>query len=113
MTEDRALVGIRISAPATVSYDFTRTQMQTIEQLVAPYRESGEVESIYSVSGFGSAGRSTTDGTASACGWVGGTWSTATSSSTLMFTSWASAWTFMRPTSVSSDDDSDIPRAPA
>ena len=53
--EDRALIGIRISAPATVSYDFTRTQMQTIEQLVAPYRDSGEVESIYSVSGFGNS----------------------------------------------------------
>ncbi len=52
--EDRASVAIRVSAPATVSLDFTRTQMQKIEELIAPLRQSGEVESVFSISGFGS-----------------------------------------------------------
>jgi hydrophobic/amphiphilic exporter-1 (mainly G- bacteria), HAE1 family len=52
--EDRSTIAIRVSAPATVSYDFTRTQMQKIEELVQPFRDSGEVESIYSISGFAS-----------------------------------------------------------
>jgi hydrophobic/amphiphilic exporter-1 (mainly G- bacteria), HAE1 family len=52
--EDRSLIAMRVSAPATVSYDFTRTQMQKIEELVAPLKATGEVESIYSISGFGS-----------------------------------------------------------
>lgn len=53
--EDRGVILIRVSAPATVSYDFTRTQMQTIEQLVAPLKERGEVETIYSISGWGNS----------------------------------------------------------
>ena len=45
---------IRVSAPPTVSLDFTQTQMQKIEDLVQPLVKSGEVKSIFSVSGFGS-----------------------------------------------------------
>lgn len=52
--EDRASIAINVSAPATVSLDFTRTQMQKIEDLVAPYKASGEATSIFSISGFGS-----------------------------------------------------------
>ena len=52
--EDRSSISIRVSAPATVSYDFTRTQMQKVEELLAPLKAGGEVESIYSISGFGS-----------------------------------------------------------
>jgi HAE1 family hydrophobic/amphiphilic exporter-1 len=52
--EDRSAISIRVSAPNTVSLDFTRTQMQKIEELLQPYRESGEATSIFSVSGFGS-----------------------------------------------------------
>ena len=52
--EDRSIISISVNAPNTVSLDFTRTQMQRIEDLVRPYRESGEVTSIFSVSGFGS-----------------------------------------------------------
>ena len=52
--EDRSIISISVNAPNTVSLDFTRTQMQKIEDLVRPYRESGEVTSIFSVSGFGS-----------------------------------------------------------
>jgi HAE1 family hydrophobic/amphiphilic exporter-1 len=52
--EDRSAISIRVSAPNTVSLDFTRTQMQKIEELLQPYRDSGEATSIFSVSGFGS-----------------------------------------------------------
>jgi HAE1 family hydrophobic/amphiphilic exporter-1 len=52
--EDRAAVSIRVSAPNTVSLDFTRTQMQKIEEMLQRYRDSGEATSIFSVSGFGS-----------------------------------------------------------
>ncbi|HHY50678.1 MAG TPA: efflux RND transporter permease subunit, partial [Alphaproteobacteria bacterium] len=52
--EDRSIISIGVDAPTTVSLDFTRTQMQKIEDLVAPFRESGEVTNIFSVSGFGS-----------------------------------------------------------
>ncbi|MEP7240407.1 MAG: efflux RND transporter permease subunit [Devosia sp.] len=52
--EDRAAIMIRVSAPPTVSLDFTQTQMQKIEDLVQPLVKSGEVKSVFSVSGFGS-----------------------------------------------------------
>jgi HAE1 family hydrophobic/amphiphilic exporter-1 len=54
-TEDRAGIRLRISAPPTVSLDFTRSQMQKIEDLVKPLRDSGEITSIFSISGFGSS----------------------------------------------------------
>jgi HAE1 family hydrophobic/amphiphilic exporter-1 len=52
--EDRASIAIGVSAPATVSLDFTQTQMQKIEELLQPYKASGEATSIFSISGFGS-----------------------------------------------------------
>jgi HAE1 family hydrophobic/amphiphilic exporter-1 len=52
--EDRSIISIGVNAPNTVSLDFTRTQMQKIEELVTPFKERGEVTSIFSVSGFGS-----------------------------------------------------------
>jgi len=52
--EDRASIAINVSAPATVSLDFTRTQMQKIEDMLQPYKASGEATSIFSISGFGS-----------------------------------------------------------
>jgi HAE1 family hydrophobic/amphiphilic exporter-1 len=52
--EDRAAISIRVSAPPTVSLDFTQTQMQKIEDLLQPLVKSGEVKSIFSISGFGS-----------------------------------------------------------
>jgi HAE1 family hydrophobic/amphiphilic exporter-1 len=54
-TEDRAGIRLRISAPPTVSLDFTRSQMQKIEDLVKPLKDSGEIASIFSISGFGSS----------------------------------------------------------
>ncbi|WP_423067401.1 efflux RND transporter permease subunit [Devosia sp. CN2-171] len=53
--EDRASIAINVSAPATVSLDFTRTQMQKIEDMLQPYKASGEATSIFSISGFGSS----------------------------------------------------------
>src|SRR3569623_686894 len=52
--EDRAAIMIRVSAPPTVSLDFTQTQMQKIEDAVQPLGKSGEGISTFSVSGFGS-----------------------------------------------------------
>lgn len=52
--EDRASLFVRVSAPNTVSLDFTRTQMQKVEEILQPYKASGEAESIFSISGFGS-----------------------------------------------------------
>jgi HAE1 family hydrophobic/amphiphilic exporter-1 len=43
--EDRAGVRLRISAPSTVSLDFTQTQMQKIEDLLRPLRDAGEIHS--------------------------------------------------------------------
>ncbi|WP_421759399.1 efflux RND transporter permease subunit [Devosia sp.] len=54
-TEDRSSIAISVSAPNTVSLDFTQTQMQKIEDLVAPYKASGEATSIFSISGFGAS----------------------------------------------------------
>ena len=54
-SEDRAAVRIRVSAPQTVSLDFTQTQMQKLEELFQPLVKSGDVQSIFSISGFGSS----------------------------------------------------------
>ncbi|UCI21124.1 efflux RND transporter permease subunit [Mesorhizobium sp. B2-1-8] len=51
-TEDRAAVLLRISAPQGVSLDYTTQQMQKIERLIQPLRDSGEI-----ISTFESAGR--------------------------------------------------------
>ncbi|MBZ9672909.1 efflux RND transporter permease subunit [Mesorhizobium sp. ES1-3] len=51
-TEDRAVVLLRINAPQGVSLDYTTQQMQKIEKLIQPLRDSGEI-----ISTFESAGR--------------------------------------------------------
>ncbi|MGV3652565.1 MAG: efflux RND transporter permease subunit, partial [Devosia sp.] len=53
--EDRAQVRLFVSAPNTVSLDFTRSQMQRIEELLQPLVDNGEIASIFSISGFGSS----------------------------------------------------------
>jgi HAE1 family hydrophobic/amphiphilic exporter-1 len=52
--EDRAAIRMLVTAPPTVSLDFTQTQMQRIEDLIKPLRDSGEVVSTFAVAGFGS-----------------------------------------------------------
>ena len=54
--EDRSQLSLRISAPNTVSLDYVRTQMTTVEALLQPYVESGEVRSLFVLSGFGTGG---------------------------------------------------------
>ncbi len=52
--EDRAMVMMRLSAPEGVSLDYTRDQMQRVEENLQPLRDSGEIASIFSISGYGS-----------------------------------------------------------
>jgi HAE1 family hydrophobic/amphiphilic exporter-1 len=53
-TEDRASIGLRITAPSTVSLDYLQTQMTKLEELMQPLKDSGELQSVFSISGFGS-----------------------------------------------------------
>lgn len=55
-SEDRAQISLRIQAPNTVSLDFTRTRLTQVEAMLQPYLESGEAESIFVLSGWGSGG---------------------------------------------------------
>ncbi|RVD12562.1 efflux RND transporter permease subunit, partial [Mesorhizobium sp. M7A.F.Ca.ET.027.02.1.1] len=50
-TEDRAAVLLRISAPQGVSLDYTTQQMQKIERLIQPMRDSGEMRSTFENAG--------------------------------------------------------------
>ncbi|MBZ9795034.1 efflux RND transporter permease subunit [Mesorhizobium sp. ES1-4] len=50
-TEDRAVVLLRISAPQGVSLDYTTQQMQKIERLIQPMRDSGEIRSTFENAG--------------------------------------------------------------
>ncbi|MBR0555145.1 efflux RND transporter permease subunit [Ciceribacter sp. L1K23] len=51
--EDRAMVMMRASAPQGVSLDFTRDQLQRVEENLMPLVDSGEVLNVFSISGFG------------------------------------------------------------
>lgn len=51
--EDRALVMLRLSAPQGVSLDFTRDQLQRVEENLLPLVDSGEISNVFSISGFG------------------------------------------------------------
>ena len=52
-TEDRSQIAIIVRAPQNVSLAYTNAKMAKIENLIAPLKQSGEVESIFSISGFG------------------------------------------------------------
>jgi HAE1 family hydrophobic/amphiphilic exporter-1 len=54
--EDRSQLMLRVSAPNTASLDYVRTQMTRVEGLLQPFVDSGEVESIFVISGWGSGG---------------------------------------------------------
>jgi HAE1 family hydrophobic/amphiphilic exporter-1 len=54
--EDRSQISLRVSAPNTVSLDFVRTRLGQVESMLQPYVESGEVASIFVISGWGSGG---------------------------------------------------------
>jgi len=50
-TEDRAVVLLRINGPQGVSLDYTTQQMQKIEKLIQPLRDSGEIRSTFENAG--------------------------------------------------------------
>jgi len=54
--EDRSSISLRVSVPSTVSLDYTRTQLTRVESMLQPFIDSGEVTSIFVLSGFGSGG---------------------------------------------------------
>jgi HAE1 family hydrophobic/amphiphilic exporter-1 len=54
--EDRSQISLRVSAPNTVSLDFVRTRMTQVESMLQPFVDSGEVESIFVLSGWGTGG---------------------------------------------------------
>ncbi|WP_194246363.1 efflux RND transporter permease subunit [Martelella limonii] len=53
-SEDRSMLMMRVSAPEGVSLDYTRDRIQQVEETLQPLIESGEIESVFSISGFGS-----------------------------------------------------------
>jgi len=55
-SEDRSAINLRINAPNTVSLDFVRTRLSQVESMLQPYVDSGEVRSIFVLSGWGSGG---------------------------------------------------------
>ena len=55
-SEDRAQISLRIQAPNTVSLDFVRTRLTEVEAMLQPYLDSGEAQSIFVLSGWGSGG---------------------------------------------------------
>lgn len=54
--EDRSQVSLFVSAPNTVSLDYVRSQMQRIEAMLQPYVDSGEAQSLFVLSGWGTGG---------------------------------------------------------
>ncbi|OHV76552.1 efflux RND transporter permease subunit [Rhizobium sp. LCM 4573] len=52
--EDRSMVMMRATAPQGVSLDYTRDQLQRVEENLKPLVDSGEIQNIFSISGFGS-----------------------------------------------------------
>ncbi|TIN47727.1 MAG: efflux RND transporter permease subunit [Mesorhizobium sp.] len=50
-TEDRAVVLMRVDAPQGVSLDYTTQQMQKIEKLIEPLRDSGEIRNTFESAG--------------------------------------------------------------
>jgi len=51
--EDRAVALMSISAPQGVSLEYTAARIRQIEQLLEPFRESGEVKNTFSIAGRG------------------------------------------------------------
>ncbi|MGE0500732.1 MAG: efflux RND transporter permease subunit [Rhizobiaceae bacterium] len=56
--EDRSVVILRVQAPQGVSLDYTRQQMRSLEQLVQPMVESGEVINTFASAGWGGVNNS-------------------------------------------------------
>ncbi len=52
-TEDRSQIAVIVRAPQNVSLDYTNAKMSQIEALIEPLKQTGEVENVFSISGFG------------------------------------------------------------
>ena len=52
-SEDRSRISIQVQAPQNVSLNYTTAQMGRIEDLMAPLKASGEVISIFAITGWG------------------------------------------------------------
>ncbi|CUX14275.1 Cation/multidrug efflux pump [Agrobacterium deltaense Zutra 3/1] len=50
--EDRASIMMRVTAPQGVSLEYTRDQLQRIEENLQALRDSGEIRNIYSITGM-------------------------------------------------------------
>jgi HAE1 family hydrophobic/amphiphilic exporter-1 len=57
-SEDRSMAFLRISAPQGVSLDYLAQQMRTIETLIQPLRDTGEITSTFSIAGSGGSSNS-------------------------------------------------------
>jgi len=51
--EDRSQIAIIVRAPQNVSLDYTNAQMNRIESLLTPLKQSGEIDNVLAISGFG------------------------------------------------------------
>ena len=49
--EDRASIFLRMTAPQGVSLDYTRSQLQQVEENLQPLVKSGEIRNLFSISG--------------------------------------------------------------
>ncbi|MEX0409374.1 efflux RND transporter permease subunit [Aquibium sp. LZ166] len=57
-TEDRSMAFLRVSAPQGVSLDYLSQQIRGIEQVIQPFRDSGEITSTFSLAGWGGSSNS-------------------------------------------------------
>ena len=51
--EDRSAIFLIVQAPQNVSLGYTNAQLDKIEALMAPLKASGEVQNLFSITGFG------------------------------------------------------------
>ena len=54
-SEDSSLAFLRVSAPQGVSLDYFARQMRELEALVQPLKDSGEIETTFSIAGSGNS----------------------------------------------------------
>jgi HAE1 family hydrophobic/amphiphilic exporter-1 len=52
-SEDRSQISVIVQAPQNVSLDYTNAQMEKIEAQMAPLKANGEIQRVFSISGFG------------------------------------------------------------
>ncbi|TXH85048.1 MAG: efflux RND transporter permease subunit, partial [Rhizobium sp.] len=53
-SEDRAMVMLRLTTPQGAGLDYTKDQLQRVEERLQPLRDSGDIRNIYAISGMSS-----------------------------------------------------------